>query len=54
MIVFFKEYWWIILIILVGLFVGAMKELNKLSFESYLKKKQPSKIQNKNNKQDKK
>lgn len=34
-----KDYWWIILIILLGVFINTIKDLNKLSFKTYLQKK---------------
>lgn len=38
-----KEYWWVILIILVGMFINAIKALNRLNYKSYLEKKKGSK-----------
>ncbi|MDF7667618.1 hypothetical protein PT273_07140 [Orbaceae bacterium ESL0727] len=34
-----KDYWWIILIILLGIFINTVKALNKLNFNAYMKKK---------------
>lgn len=39
---FLKEYWWIIFIVLLGLFINAIKALNKTHFNAYLKKKNPN------------
>lgn len=47
MIEWLKEYWWIIIIILIGLFINGIKELNKTSFESYLKRKKGNKPEDK-------
>ncbi|PXY96154.1 hypothetical protein DKK76_03655 [Frischella perrara] len=42
----FKDYWWIILILLAGIFISAIKDLNKTSFKAYLKKKDHKAINN--------
>ncbi|WP_430875219.1 YpfN family protein [Gilliamella sp. G0441] len=34
-----KDYWWIILIFLAGVFINTIKALNKLNFKSYIDKK---------------
>ena len=34
-----KDYWWIIVIILIGIFINTIKALNKLNYKSYLEKK---------------
>lgn len=34
-----KDYWWIILIILLGIFLNTIKDLNRLNYKEYLKKK---------------
>ncbi|WP_392553198.1 hypothetical protein RHO14_04865 [Orbus wheelerorum] len=34
-----KAYWWLILIVLLGIFINTIKDLNKTSFKSYLNKK---------------
>lgn len=34
-----KDYWWMILIILIGMFINTIKSLNKISYKSYLDKK---------------
>ena len=34
-----RDYWWVILIILVGIFINTIKALNKLSYKHYLEKK---------------
>ncbi|WP_392562846.1 hypothetical protein RHO12_05040 [Orbus sturtevantii] len=34
-----KDYWWLILILLLGIFINTIKDLNKTSFKSYLNKK---------------
>lgn len=34
-----KDYWWIILIILIGIFINTIKALNRLSYKAYLEKK---------------
>lgn len=50
MVHFLKDYWWIIIVILICLFINAMKDLSKVSFESYLKKRRkPKEIENKKN-----
>lgn len=35
-----KDYWWIILIFLAGVFINTIKALNKLNFKSYIDKKE--------------
>lgn len=37
--VWLKDYWWIILIILIGIFINGIKALNRLSYKNYLEKK---------------
>lgn len=34
-----KDYWWLILIVLLGIFINTIKDLNKTSFKHYLDKK---------------
>jgi len=34
-----KQYWWLILVVLLGIVINAIKDLNKTSFKSYLNKK---------------
>ena len=34
-----KDYWWIILIILIGIFINTIKALNRLNYKNYLEKK---------------
>ena len=34
-----KDYWWVILIILVGIFINTIKALNKFNYKHYLDKK---------------
>lgn len=34
-----EDYWWIILILLLGIFINTIKDLNKTSFKQYLDKK---------------
>lgn len=34
-----KDYWWLILIVLVGIFINTIKDLNKTSFKKYIDKK---------------
>lgn len=34
-----KDYWWVILIFLIGIFINTIKDLNKTSFKEYLKNK---------------
>ena len=34
-----KDYWWVIVIILIGIFINTIKALNKLNYKSYLEKK---------------
>jgi len=34
-----KDYWWLIIIVLIGIFINTIKALNKLSYKHYLEKK---------------
>ncbi|OCG37265.1 YpfN family protein [Gilliamella sp. Gris1-4] len=34
-----KDYWWIIVVILIGIFINTIKALNRLSYKAYLEKK---------------
>lgn len=34
-----KTYWWIILILLLGVILNVIKDLNKINYTDYLKKK---------------
>ncbi|OCG22989.1 MULTISPECIES: YpfN family protein [unclassified Gilliamella] len=34
-----KDYWWIIVVILIGIFINTIKALNRLSYKTYLEKK---------------
>lgn len=34
-----KDYWWIILVLLAGIIYNAIKDLKKLNYDEYLKKK---------------
>ena len=34
-----KDYWWLIIIVLIGIFINTIKALNKLSYKDYLEKK---------------
>ncbi|MCX8579352.1 hypothetical protein [Gilliamella sp. B2717] len=34
-----KDYWWVILLFILGIFINAIKALNKLNFKSYIDKK---------------
>jgi type II secretory pathway component PulF len=34
-----KDYWWMIVVILIGIFINAIKALNRLSYKAYLEKK---------------
>ncbi|MDF7669813.1 hypothetical protein PT276_01115 [Orbaceae bacterium ESL0721] len=34
-----KDYWWIILIIIIGIFINTIKALNRLNFKSYIQKR---------------
>ena len=34
-----KDYWWIVLIILVGMFISGIKELNRVDVKKFLKDK---------------
>lgn len=34
-----KDYWWIILIVLLGIFINTIKDLRKISYKEYLKNK---------------
>lgn len=36
-----KQHWWFILIIIVGMFINAIKDLNRVDFKSYLDKRKP-------------
>jgi hypothetical protein len=38
-----KIYWWVILIVLFGVFINTIKALNKLNFKGYLDKKKGTK-----------
>lgn len=37
--VWLKDYWWVILIILIGIFINVIKDLSRLSYKDYLNKK---------------
>lgn len=34
-----KDYWWLILVFLLGVILNAIRDLNKLSFKQYIDKK---------------
>lgn len=41
-----QHYWWILLIIIAGMFIDAIKKLNKIDAKKYLDKKKS--VRNKN------
>lgn len=34
-----KDYWWLILILLVGIFLNVIKDLKRVNYNEYIKKK---------------